>query len=227
MNKLNKQNFNCSNANVFAAKRTYPTKWIAFFMLICFMVNTGYSRSKKNHVIRDKKFFDTIINYSKTTLPKPGDKNKKIVLDTTECLDIAGQFDCSVKEFTGFYNVKLILENTVVATQTLSIKKGFGFTLLRGNYYTIKIEKEGYIPRIFSVSTKIDNKLDERNVYVFSFETSLLSQDLSGSFEDDNLDFPFALISYNKTCDCFEHSKEYTASLIQRMINDIIYGINR
>ena len=156
---------------------------------------------------------------------KGDDKNKKVSIDTVECLEITGQFDCAVKDFTGFYNVKLIRNNTVVATQTLSMKNGFSFTLAKDIYYTIKIEKQGYISRIFSISTKVDDKLDERNTYVYSFETSLLREDLGGLFEDDNIDFPFALISYNKNCDCFEHSKEYTASLIQRMIHNIIYGI--
>lgn len=191
--------------------------------------NTKFNSSKKNLLVIVAYFIFSLGYGSVQThnlLPNKGDdKNKKVAIDTVECLEITGQFDCAVKDFTGFYNVKLILDNTVVATQTLSMKKGFGFTLAKNMYYTVKIEKEGYIPRIFSISTKVDDKLDERNTYVYSFETSLLHEDLGGLFEDDNIDFPFALISYNKNCDCFEHSKEYTTSLIQRMIHNIIYGI--
>lgn len=165
------------------------------------------------------------LSYGNTEQNKGDEKKQRSAADTTDCLEITGRFDCSVKNFTGYYDVKLILDNTVIATQTLSIKKGFGFVLAKNNYYTIKIEKAGYIPRIFSISTKVNNVLDERNTYLFSFETSLLSEDLGGLFEDDNIDFPFALISYNKDCDCFEHSKEYTASLIQKMIHNLLYGI--
>jgi hypothetical protein len=192
------------------------------------LVNVGYSHSKRNTFISNKKIIHASLSQKTTNnanINKHGDKNKKAEADTVECLEIFGKFDNSVRDFTGFYNVELILENKVVATETLGIKKGFSFILLRDKHYTIKIKKEGFIPRLFSVSTKIGNGLDDKNTYVFSFETSLLSQDLYGHFEDDNVDFPFALISYNKTCDCFEHSKEYTASLIQRMINDIVFGI--
>ncbi|HXU25669.1 MAG TPA: hypothetical protein VN698_00450 [Bacteroidia bacterium] len=203
MNNLNKKNFTCSGAYKFATKKTL------LLLLICFVFSIS-----------------AIHGNTKTITPITlGDKNKKASADTLEeCLEIVGRFDDNAKEFTGFYNVKLILENTVVATQAMSVKKGFGFVLLKNKYYTIKIEKEGYIPRIFSISTKLTDKLDEKNSYIFSFETSLLSQDLYHLFNDDDMDFPFALINYNKTCDCFEHSKEYTASLIQRMINQLIYG---
>jgi len=180
-----------------------------FVLIACLIFSLGYGSVQTHNLLQNK----------------GDDKNKKVSIDTVECLEITGQFDCGVKDFTGFYNVKLIRDNTVVATQTLSMKNGFSFTLAKDIYYTIKIEKQGYIPRIFSISTKVDDKLDERNTYVYSFETSLLREDLGGLFEDDNIDFPFALISYNKNCDCFEHSKEYTASLIQRMIHNIIYGV--
>jgi hypothetical protein len=196
MKNLNKTKFDSSKKNLLV-------------IVACFIFSLGYGSIQNHNLLQNK----------------GGDKNKKVSIDTTDCLEIIGQFDCAVKDFTGFYNVKLILDNTVVATQTLSMKKGFGFVLAKNMYYTIKIERRGYIPRIFSVSTKVDGELDEKNTYVYSFETSLLREDLGGLFEDDNIDFPFALISYNKNCDCFEHSKEYTASLIQKMISNIIYGI--
>jgi hypothetical protein len=176
---------------------------------LCFIVILGYGITSNKH-------FATVIE---------SDKTKKTTPDTVGYLEVIGKFDYSVRNFTGFYDVKLIMDNTVIATQTLSIKKGFGFILEKDKFYTIKIEKEGYISRIFSISTKVDGRLDVRNTYLFSFETSLLHEDLSGLFEDDNIDFPFALISYNKNCDCFEHSKDYTASLIRSMIHNIIYGI--
>ena len=220
MNKLNKKNLDCIDANGFTTKHSF--KGVLFFLALCFLVNEGYSRVKNNAFRFDKKA-SIATNYTDKT--KHGDRDKKNVSDSVECLEIFGKFDTSVREFDGFYNVKLILENKVVATETVGIKKGFSFVLLKNKYYTIKIEKEGYISRLFSVSTKIGSSLNEQNTYVFSFETTLLSQDLTGRFEDDNVDFPFALISYNKTCDCFEHSKEYTTTLIQNMISDIIFGI--
>ena len=90
--------------------------------------------------------------------------------------------------------------------------------------YTIKLEKEACIPKLISISTRLSDKLDERNSYEFHFETNLLNEDLRGHFDDDDIDFPVALISYYKDCDCFKHSEQYTTSLIQKMINDLFLG---
>ncbi len=68
------------------------------------------------------------------------------------------------------------------------------------------------------------NNLPNKDLCVFSFETNLLSEELKGNFDDDDVDFPIALVSYNKNCDCFEHDREYTLSLIQRMMNNLFFG---
>ena len=153
------------------------------------------------------------------------DEKKPDSLNNLECLEITGKFDGTVKDLAGNYTAELILDNMVIASQTINVRRSFLFVLKRDLFYSIRVKKEGYISKTLSVSTKLTGKLDEKNSYVFSFETNLLSQDLYGNFDDDDVDFPVALISYNKSCDCFEHNKEYTASLINRMINNLFFGI--
>jgi len=91
--------------------------------------------------------------------------------------------------------------------------------------YSIQVEKEGYIPKLLSISTKMSDKIEMDGLYKFNFETNLISQDLSGHFTDDDVDFPVALVSYGKKCDCFEYNKEYTAKLINRMFNNLLFGM--
>jgi hypothetical protein len=38
------------------------------------------------------------------------------------------------------------------------------------------------------------------------------------------MDFPLALISYSKKCDCFEYDEKYTSDLMARLMNTLMYG---
>lgn len=152
------------------------------------------------------------------------DKKATPTVDTAECLIITGSFDGTVKDFEGTYTAKLLKDNKVIDSQVLSIKKKFAFILDRGILYAIKIEKEGYISKTISISTFLPSKLDIGAPYRFHLKTNLLSQELSGHFNDDDVDFPVALISYGSVCDCFEFNKAYTNSLIKRMVNNLLFG---
>ena len=152
-------------------------------------------------------------------------KNKQIVVDTSEILEMTGNFDGTVKDFDGIYKVKLIKDNKVIEEQDLKVKKSFAFALKKNMLYTIKIEKEGYISKYISISTKISDKIELDGNYKFNFETNLLSEELYGHFNDDDVDFPVALVSYSKKCDCFEYNRDYTVKMINRMFNNLLFGI--
>ena len=151
-------------------------------------------------------------------------KKKSTVVDTSECLEITGSFDGSVKDFEGTYVAKLYLDNKLVTSQTLKVKKKFIFILNKNSIYAIRVEKEGYIPKTVSINTKIPDKVEVGDPYRFHLSTNLLSNDLVVHFDDDDIDFPVALVSYKKGCDCFEFNEEYTKSLINRMVNDLMFG---
>jgi hypothetical protein len=73
--------------------------------------------------------------------------NKQTVVDTSECLEMTGNFDGTVKDFDGIYKVKLIKDNKVIEEQDLKIKKTFAFILKKNMLYAIKIERRLY-PKI-------------------------------------------------------------------------------
>ena len=144
--------------------------------------------------------------------------------DTMEMLIVTGNFDGTVKDWDGFYVAKLIKDNKVIEEQTLKVKKQFEFFLRKNMLYAVKVEKEGYISKLVSISTKMPDKIEIEEPYKFNFETNLLSQELSTHFDDDDLDFPVALVNYGKKCDCFEYNHEYTAKLINNMYNNLLFG---
>lgn len=151
-------------------------------------------------------------------------KNKQGAIDTTECLEITGGFDETMKNLDGMYTAKLIKDNKVIEEQTVKIKKNLKFTLRKNMLYTIKIEKEGFIPRLFSISTNLSSKVETEDLFKFNFETNLISSDLYFYFDDDDMDFPIALISYSKKCDCFKYDEKYTEKMMTRILNRILSG---
>jgi len=144
----------------------------------------------------------------------------------TDCLQVTGKFDETMKSLEGKYTVKVLRDNKTVEEQTLKVKQGFKFVLKKGVMYTVKIEKEGYIPRLLSVSTKLPEKfdLDSHDLFKFHFETNLIDEAFYHHFDDDDVDFPIALVAYSKRCDCFEYDKKYTQELMSRLIGKIMAG---
>ncbi|HXU27119.1 MAG TPA: hypothetical protein VN698_07795, partial [Bacteroidia bacterium] len=85
---------------------------------------------------------------------------KQISKDTSNCLIITGNFDGTVKDLEGNYKAKLMKDNKVIEEQDLKVKKSFEFTLKKNMLYAIKVEKEGYISKILSISTKMSDKIE-------------------------------------------------------------------
>jgi len=87
------------------------------------------------------------------------------------------------------------------------------------------MEKDGYIPKTISVTTIVPKVLGEGESYTFTLSTNLLSNDLAGRFEDDSVDFPAALIYYDKGNDSFELNQKYTEALMKKMKSDLLAGL--
>jgi hypothetical protein len=144
--------------------------------------------------------------------------------DTSKCLVFEGCFDGSVTDFTGEYTASLLRDNKVLDKQNQNVNKSFKFVLRRNMNYFVKLEKQGYIPKTISVSTIMPKNIDYEELYKFKLQTNLISADLSSHFKDDDIDFPVALISYRKKCDCFDFNLEYTSKVMESMYKNILFG---
>lgn len=145
--------------------------------------------------------------------------------DEINCLEVTGKFDESMKSVEGKYTAKLLRDNKTVEEQVLKVSKGFRFVLKKDVQYTIRLEKEGYIPRLLSISTALPAKADvSEELYKFHFETNLIDEAFYTKFDDDDIDFPIALVNYAKKCDCFEYDKKYTEKLMARLVSTIMLG---
>ena len=176
-------------------KKENPKKFIALILFLLFSASINAQSNKKNDG-----------------------------LDTSKCLVFEGSFDGSVADFTGEYTASLLRDNKTLDKQTQSVNKPFKFVLRRSLNYFIKLEKQGYIPKIISISTQMPKNVEYEELYKFKLQTNLVSVDLSSHFKDDDIDFPVALISYRKKCDCFDYNLEYTSKVMESMYKNILFG---
>lgn len=140
------------------------------------------------------------------------------------CMEVVGEFDETMKSLEGNYTAKLMRDNKVLEEKTQRVNRNFKFKLRKGLLYTIKLEKAGYIPRYISISTAMPDKADLEELYEFHFATNLINEELYFHFDDDDIDFPIALVAYKKKCDCFAIDKKYTEELMNRLINKLMSG---
>lgn len=154
-----------------------------------------------------------------------GAQKKNFATDEGQpALEVTGKFDETMKHLEGKYVVKVLRDNKVVNEQVLRVSKPFKFVLTRDTHYTLKIEKEGYIARLLSVDTKIPEKADLDELFKFYFETNLIDEAFYHHFDDDDVDFPIALVAYAKKCDCFQYDKKYTETLMSRIVSTLMVG---
>lgn len=106
---------------------------------------------------------------------------------STVCLKINGLILKSAKEERGSYKVKLLKENLVIDSTSVSVNKPFEFKLEKNSSYKLCVTKNGFVPFLIS----IDTRLPENNstLYEFLFETELLTA-LSSNTLNNNYDVP-------------------------------------
>lgn len=140
--------------------------------------------------------------------------------DQQECLVILGKISnagskMKFKKDKG-YKVELICFNTLIETETKKSNKGFRLVLKKNAIYTIKISKEGFITKIISINTAID-KNEGAPLTRFFFETDLIKENMKTQLDEESLEFPIALISYDTLNGAFTLNEKYTENIKQRI----------
>jgi hypothetical protein len=152
-------------------------------------------------------------------------QKKKLPPDEGQpALEVTGKFDETMNHLQGKYMARVLRDNKVVQEQELKVSKGFRFVLNRDAHYTIKIEKEGYIPRLLSIDTRIPEKAELDELFKFYFETNLIDDHFYHHFDADDVDFPIALVAYARKCDCFQYDKKYTEAIMNRIVSTLMLG---
>jgi len=115
------------------------------------------------------------------------------------------------------YKVELIYYNTTIDTALVGDRKGFVFNLNKNAYYTIKISREGYLPKLVSIDTHLPQSKYNKGFYTFEFSTDLFDH----TVKSDATEFPITIISYNKTKKAFDYNERYTSNIKAEIKADI------
>ena len=151
-------------------------------------------------------FFETSLKSASLSIPSSLCTNTDSIVHPKETyLEIKGFLTFKRKKLN--HLDALIYENGKVIQQINTR----GDTLVRmkfysNKYYSFVIKKEGFVPAIIIVST-ITNAGDLTKVYHFDFEYEMIP--LINHLNKDYIDFPAALIHYEKPDDKFEISETY------------------
>jgi hypothetical protein len=97
----------------------------------------------------------------------------------------------------------------------LKDNKEFSFKLEKNVYYGIRITKKGFIPKLVSVCTDMTG--GSKNSQHFHFKTNLINESELKRLNKDALDFPIAVISFNKRKESFSYNKKYTSGIKRKM----------
>lgn len=141
----------------------------------------------------------------------------KIKKDTSCCLEIFGRISFKNQHLKGSYTAELIYFNEVLDSVSVRCNRSFKFSLKRNSSYMIKISKPGFTSRLICVNTNVDDSDYLTGIYTFFFETELIAVKEAMLLDNEALELPAAIVSFNKKTGRFDHNRDYTSFVKQKI----------
>ncbi|MES2681797.1 MAG: hypothetical protein V4635_18020 [Bacteroidota bacterium] len=130
--------------------------------------------------------------------------------DTAYVIEIDGKVLIPRDDESKMYKIELLCHNTVVDSGVVVDSESFLLKIKKDSWYTIRISKEGYLPMSVSIDTKLPGNND--HFHTFHFDTELIP-DNKYIMDNDAVDFPIAIISFNKKAGEFTPVMEYSKNI--------------
>ncbi len=130
--------------------------------------------------------------------------------DTAYVIEIDGKVLIPKDDDSKLYKIELLCHNTVVDSGVVVDSESFLLKIKKDSWYTIRISKQGYLPMSVSIDTKLPG--NDNNFHTFHFDTELIP-DNKYIMDNDAIDFPIAIISFNKKADAFTPVMEYSKNI--------------
>ncbi len=135
--------------------------------------------------------------------------------DSLTCLTISGGIELPENteddQSNKNYKVELIYFNTLIDSMFKKDNRSFSFDLKKNSIYTIRISKPGYLAKLISINTFMEE--ENQNWYRFHFETNLLHESRRHDLDSESLEFPIALVEFNANTDIFYFNETYTTNI--------------
>lgn len=129
-------------------------------------------------------------------------------IDDEHCLEIKGSVTGNQKKLDKLQIT--LYENGKEVQRMDNAKSPFKFELPRNHYYSLEVIKEGYLPAVIIIDTKVPKNKTECG-YHFTFEYEMITA--QNTYNQDYVDFPAAIIEYIKGNDEFIISDKYNSHI--------------
>lgn len=133
--------------------------------------------------------------------------------DSLVCLEVSGKIRLQNNPYNNKIKVELIHYNTVIDSITVKQDKKFKFYFEKGAYYTLRISKPGYITKLITVCTILKKFNHKDDYYRFQFDTELLPVIATEILDQEVLEFPIAIISFDEKLKAFFINENYTSNI--------------
>lgn len=137
--------------------------------------------------------------------------------DSLYCIEIDGKVLIPKNDDSKLYRIELLCHNDLVDSGLVVDNESFLLKVKKDSWYTIRIIKEGYFPLIVSVDTRLPEY--NNKTHKFHFDTELIVSDMTGIQDQDAIDFPIAIISYNPNSGIFSPVKQYSKNIRGSLFN--------
>jgi hypothetical protein len=105
--------------------------------------------------------------------------------------------------------VRLYDKNEVIDSIAPDEEGGFYFQLPANSHCTIEIEREGYVKKLVSISTKLTE--ERKRLPMFEFTIDLTKEEEYNGVDISDLDFPAAVVSYSSDKRKLMYSAKYAS----------------
>ena len=141
------------------------------------------------------------------------------------CLSVAAQEEGLSLPITGRINdgdkklegceVLVYDGNNMVGRQVTDRSGRFNLGLSLGKEFAIEFRKEGFLPKRVLVDTRADLPKDLVEIAPLAMEMSMLPASKYEGADTDMLDFPFAIVKYDKKAMAFTQDHQYTTDMMR------------
>lgn len=134
--------------------------------------------------------------------------------DESRILEITGRITDGQKKLEGC-TVTVYEGNDVVGTQKTDKNGRFGLGLGLQKEFAIVFEKEGFLPKRMLVDTRAKIPVEVLAIAPIDLEMSMLVATKYEGADTDVLDFPFAIVKWDRRLLAFAQDYQYTADMMR------------
>ena len=129
-------------------------------------------------------------------------------------LEIVGRITDGEKKLVGC-QVTVYDGNDVVGEQVTDKSGRFGIGLGLQKEFAIVFQREGFLPKRMLVDTRAKIPVEVVAIAPLDMEMSMLVADKYEGADTDVLDFPFAIVKWNRQVGAFVQDQEYTVDMMR------------